>query len=204
MTERPRTLLEIARAASAPSALQHSALLLIDAQLEYVTGSLPLDGIEQALAESVRLLALARREGTPVFHVVHHGRDGAPAFDPAGVFVAIVPELSPEPGEPVIVKRLPNAFAGTELDAMVRATGRTELIIAGFATHMCVSSTARSAIDLGYRSTIVAAATATRTLPDPLGPGLVPAVQIQQAALAALADRFAIIVADCSALEGAA
>src|SRR5690349_14190012 len=81
-------------------------------------------------------------------------------------------------------KRLPNAFAGTGLEAAVRATGRRELILAGFMTHMCVSSTARAALDLGYRTTIVAGATATRDLPDPTGLGVVPAADVQCAALA--------------------
>jgi hypothetical protein len=34
---------------------------------------------------------------------------------------------------------------------------------------MCVSATVRSALDHGYASTVVAAACATRDLPDPLG-----------------------------------
>jgi len=41
----------------------------------------------------------------------------------------------------------------------------------------------------------VASATATRDLPDPLG-GIVPAGEIQRATLAALADRFAVVIRD--------
>jgi len=66
-------------------------------------------------------------------------------------------------------------------------------------THMCVSSTARAALDLGYRATVIADATATRALPDPTGgPDLAPEA-LQRAALAELADRFAV-VAPLSAL----
>ena len=74
-------------------------------------------------------------------------------------------------GETVLVKSLPNAFAGTPLADLVRATGRREIVIAGFATHMCVSATARSALDHGFRTTVVAAATATRDLPHVCGAG---------------------------------
>jgi nicotinamidase-related amidase len=75
------------------------------------------------------------------------------------------------------------------------------LIIAGFATHMCISATTRSALDHGYVSTVVAAACATRDLPDALGKGVVPAAEVQRATLAALADRFATIVPDAAALN---
>jgi nicotinamidase-related amidase len=62
-------------------------------------------------------------------------------------------------------------------------------------THMCVNSTARGAFNLGYAPTVVAAATATRSLPDVYGKPL-PANLIQDASLAAMSDLFAIVVAD--------
>lgn len=71
--------------------------------------------------------------------------------------------------------------------------GRKNLIIIGYMTHMCVSSTVRAAIDRGYRNTIVAKATATRDLPAPEG-GIVSAQTLQSTSLAALADRFAAVV----------
>jgi nicotinamidase-related amidase len=133
--------------------------------------------------------------------VVHHARPSAPLFDPGSPTSHIIEGLEPVSGEEVIIKSLPNAFARTDLHDRIRSTGRQELLIAGFATHMCVSSTARAALDHGYRTTIVASATATRDLPDPLGKsGAVPAHIVQQGALAALADRFAIIAPDVEVL----
>ena len=104
----------------------------------------------------------------------------------------------------MLIKSLPNAFAGTELALRIRATGRREIIIAGFATHMCVSATARAALDLGFRSTVVAACTATRDLPNPWGTGVTTAAVIQQGALAALSDRFSVVIEDTSALSACA
>ncbi len=198
MSTLPKTLLEIAGAPRHPSPLAVSALILIDPQTEYVSGGAPLDGIAAAIAEARALLALARRNGVPVFHVVHHGRPGAALFDPAGPGAAIIPELAPREGEAVVIKSLPNAFAGTDLHRHLQAAGRSELIVAGFATHMCVSATVRAALDLGYRTTVVAGAVATRDLPDPLG-GIAPAATLHRAELAALADRFAVVVRDVSA-----
>lgn len=193
----PKSLLALAGAPLNPSPLDKAALVLIDAQREYTDGALPLSGVEAAIAETARLLETARKAGVPVFHIVHHGQPGG-VFDPAGPKAEIIPALAPVAGEAVIVKHLPNSFAGTDLNARVRATGRSELIIAGFMTHMCVSTTTRAALDLGWRSTVVANATATRDLPDPAG-GVVPADVVKRASLAELADLFAIVVPDAGA-----
>jgi nicotinamidase-related amidase len=204
MTNLPKTLLQIAGAPLYPSPIERSALVLIDPQLEYVSGVVPLTGIEAAIEEVARLLEFARSGRVPIFHVVHHGRPGAAAFDPKGPNVAIVPALAPKNGETVVIKSLPNSFAGTDLNRLIQETGRKELIIAGFATHMCVSATTRAALDLGYRSTVVANATATRDLPNPFGRGVTSADVVHEATLAALADRFAVIVTDTVALSASA
>jgi nicotinamidase-related amidase len=195
MPRSARTLLDIAGAPGHPSALDRSVLILIDAQRDYLDGFLPLVGIEPALEEAAKLLALARRAGVPVVHIVHHGKPGAALFDPAGPGSQILPAVAPVDGEIIIVKGLPNSFAGTGLDQTLKQIGRPELILAGFITHMCVSATARAALDLGYRNTVVANATATRDLPDGTG-GVVPAAELHRANLVALSDRFSIIVPD--------
>ena len=100
--------------------------------------------------------------------------------------------MAPQDGEVVIEKTLPNAFADTDLKTKLDAASNSDLIIVGFMTHMCVSSTARAAIDHGFRVTIDADACATRALPDGLG-GLVDAETLHNVALTELSDRFAII-----------
>lgn len=199
MADDPKSLLQMAGAPLHPSPLAGAAVVVIDAQREYLDGGLPLPGIGSAVAALDALLERARRSGAPIFHVVHHSRPGAALFDPEGPRAAIIPAVAPREGERTIVKALPNAFAKTDLDALLRDTGRKEIVVAGFMTHMCVSATVRAALDLGYRSTVVAAATATRDLPDPLG-GVVSAAALQRAALSELADRFAIVVPDAAAL----
>lgn len=199
-TVRPRTLVQMSGLDQSPARPSSSVLLLIDGQCEYTTGALPLVGVEGAVEEAARLLAFARAQRMPVFHAIHHGRPGGALFDPHGRGAAFIPALAPGHGETVVIKNLPNAFAGTRLADLVRATGRSEIVIAGFATHMCVSATARSALDHGFRSTVVAAATATRDLPAAGNTGVTPAASLQQATLAALADRFSVVVRDASAL----
>lgn len=190
----PATLLQIAGVQLRPSTLAESVLIIVDAQREYTDGKLPLAGIGAAVRETGLLLKRARQAGTPVIHVVHRAKPGSPLFDPEGPYVEIVPELKPQDGGTVVAKSLPNAFAGTSLEALLAKTGRKQLIVAGFMTHMCLSATVRAALDLGYKTTVVESATATRDLPDGAG-GIVSADAVQKAEIAALRDRFAAIVA---------
>ena len=188
-----RTLLQLAGADLTPPALAETAVVVIDAQREYVDGGLPLPGVEAALGNIAALLAAARAAGAPVVHVRHRGRPGGGLFDPETSAFGFAPQAADLPGETVVDKGLPNGFAGTTLKDVLDATGRKRLALAGFMTHMCVSSTARAALDLGFSTVVLSDATATRDLPAPGGNGIVPAAALHEAELAALADRFAIV-----------
>jgi len=194
----PKTLLQMVGADTAPVPLSQTALVLIDCQEEYRSGFLPLPGVDAAVNEAAAVLDRARSMGVPLVHIRHVGKPGG-AFDPDGPGGQIMTEVAPKEGETVIEKGLPNAFAGTNLNDVLKATARDTLTIVGFMTHMCVSSTARAALDLGYRTTVVDAACATRDLPLPSG-GVIPAADLHNAELAALSDRFASIAADSGAL----
>lgn len=194
----PRTLLDMAGADPSPNSLADSVLIPIDCQNEYATGALPLVGVDDALDQIAVLLARARAAGTPIVHIAHAGRAGG-LFDLDAERGRFHPKAAAADGETVVTKPLPNAFAGTTLQAELERIGRKRLILVGFQTHMCISATARAALDLGYRATVVAGAAATRDLPGIAG-GVVPAQVLHDAELAALADRFAVVAADAEAI----
>jgi nicotinamidase-related amidase len=196
---RPKTLLEIAGATATPARLSQAVVVVIDAQQEYVDGLLKLGNAVTALDEIGRLLERARSLRTPVIHIVHHAKAGK-VFVPGSRGVDIAAPAAPAPGEPVLTKSLPNAFASTDLADRVHALHRPAIIAVGFMTHMCVEATARGAIDLGLSATVIASATATRDLADPLTGETIAAADVQRNALAALADRFAAIAPDCNSI----
>lgn len=68
---------------------------------------------------------------------------------------AILPELAPLPGEPVVNKTTNGAFASTGIDSLLRALRADHLVMAGISTNMCVETTAREAADRGYAVTLV-------------------------------------------------
>jgi nicotinamidase-related amidase len=78
-----------------------------------------------------------------VVHVRHNGRAGGP-FDLDARGGAISDAVKPASCAIVVSKPLPNGFAQTELEATLKRLGRTRLVMAGFMTHMCVSSPARA------------------------------------------------------------
>lgn len=180
--------------------LSQAVVIVIDMQREYLDGSVPLPNLQATLKGAADLLRVARLNKTPVIHVLNRGPKGNLLFNAEGPYYAELPEIAAIEGEATVIKHLPNSFAGTNLQALVDATGRKQLIIAGCTTHVCVSATARAALDLGYQSTVVANATTSRDLLDHKG-NRIPADIVKQTALAELRDAFAVVVEDVTELQ---
>ncbi len=145
-------------------------------------------------------LSVAPGPAVPVPGVGVAGRRvvGAPAVGVAGAVVSGVAASAVgvtareqcgqggRQGEAVVGKVVPNALADGVLDTRLKELGAANIIVAGFMTHLCVSTTARAALDLGYGCTVLAPACATRDLPDGQG-GVVPAEELHRVELAMIA-----------------
>jgi nicotinamidase-related amidase len=68
----------------------------------------------------------------------------------------IVPELYPGSGEPIIDKPGKGAFYATDLDAILKNRGITQLLVGGVTTEVCVNTTVREANDRGYDCLVLA------------------------------------------------
>lgn len=190
----PSTLLELAGGQFTPLDWSNCALVLIDYQNEYVDGAMPLGQAGTKATENARLLLdKARKQDLPIFHMTHHGEDNGNVFDPLSEKVEIVSTLQPQGDETVIVKKHPNAFYDTQLQALINDANKSQIIFAGFMSHMCVSSSVRAAFDLGFDNIVCHDACATRDLPSAKKEAISAEV-IHDTAMAALQDRFAALV----------
>jgi ureidoacrylate peracid hydrolase len=104
------------------------------------------------------LIDAARTAGVPVIFLAYtqsdatesdvlveqrsRGRAGLP-YCREGTFGVELYEVAPKPGESVIAKRRYSGFIGTDLDVILRSTGRRTLVMTGIATNGCVEATAR-------------------------------------------------------------
>jgi nicotinamidase-related amidase len=189
-----KTIRDIAGLSHESSPISSSALIIIDAQNTYTEGVMKLDGMDSALDECKKLLNRFRNAGRPIFHIQHNAGPGTP-YDVDDRIGQIIDIVSPINGEAVITKNYPNSFVQTELDELLKQANVSNLIIAGFMSHMCVNSTARGAFSLGYNPTVVASATATRALPSKVTGNVLDSAQVQEVALAALSDLPSAVVA---------
>jgi nicotinamidase-related amidase len=143
-----------------------SALLVMDVQNSIVE-RFPDAGVLDRAAAAV---AAARGAGVPVIYVRVAFRPGHPEVSPRNKSfaalrggggladddaTAIHPAVAPEPGEVVVTKRRVSAFAGSDLDVVLRAGAVEELVLCGIATSGVVLSTLRAAADLDYGLTVL-------------------------------------------------
>ena len=147
----------------------HAAVLSMDFQNEIVA-NLKI-GADALLGRAATVLATARQAGLPVIHVVVGFRPGYPEVNPrnrvfsqlktAGRFasgsegVEIDARVAPRAGEVVVTRARAGAFAGSDLDTILRAQDITTIILLGIATSGVALSTARWAADIDYDMVIV-------------------------------------------------
>lgn len=186
----PTTLRNLVGLPAVPASLAESTLIMVDLQNTYTRGVMELENVQPAIDQAAELLDRARSAGIPIIHIQHDGGEGSP-YDVRAEIGAIVERVAPRHGESVIVKNFPNAFTGTDLHD--RLAPGSNLVLAGFMTHMCINSTARGAFSLGHAPTVVAGATATRALPGVDGTP-VSAAALQATSLAAVSDLFGVVV----------
>ena len=171
--------------------MKATALLLIDAQQAFGDPSWGPRNNPQAETNLGRLLAAFRAAGRPVIHVRHDSTEPGSTLRPGQPGNALMPGLEPAGEEPLFAKSVNSAFIGTDLEAHLRARGIEGMVIGGFITNHCVSTTARMAGNLGFRAIVVADACATFDFRD--GAGVIAAETMHRVGLAELRGEFAEI-----------
>lgn len=144
-----------------------TALLVMDMQRGILSRY---EDTSELLERFGAVIGAARAAGMPVIFVVVQFREGYPEISPrnksfsalrqsgalTGETAEIHPDVPREPGDVIVTKRRISAFAGSDLDVVLRAHGIESLVLTGIATSGVVLSTLRLAADLDYRLTVLA------------------------------------------------
>ena len=169
------------------------AIIVVDLQNDYLTtGKFPLMGIDSALENAARVVDAARRSGDLIINVRHESPAGAPFFVSGTEGAEIIAKMAPRDGEAIVAKRYPNSFRETGLADLLSSAGVEEVTVVGAMSHMCIDATARAASDLGYKTTVVEDACATRDLE--FQGEVVPAAKVHAAYMSALAFGYGQVV----------
>ncbi len=152
--------------------MPQSALLVMDVQLAIVA-RVPDAATSGGYLTGLRgAIDAARAAEIPVIYVVIGFRAGYPevsarnksfgALSQTGAFLEgdvssqIHPDVAALPGDVVVTKKRVSAFAGSDLDTVLRAGDVTDLVLTGIATSGVVLSTLRQAADLDFGLTVLA------------------------------------------------
>ncbi|GIF24060.1 nicotinamidase-related amidase [Actinoplanes tereljensis] len=147
--------------------MSSTALLVMDVQ-NAVVHRYPDPDYLPRLASAI---ATARAAGVPVIYVGVGFRPGFPEVSPRNKMfgpmagragggnddqaMAIHADVAPADGDAIVTKRRVSAFAGSDLDVLLRAREIDHLVLTGIATSGVVLSTLRQAADLDFRLTVL-------------------------------------------------
>jgi nicotinamidase-related amidase len=152
--------------------LARTAILAMDCQAGIV--SIYAKPPEEFLERASTVLRAARRAGMAVVHVQVGFRPGLPEVSGRnklfaaiksspqhqklfeGASGAINPALGPEADDLVVTKHRVSAFAGTDLEMILRARDINTLVLFGIATSGVVLSTLLHACDADYQLVVIA------------------------------------------------
>jgi ureidoacrylate peracid hydrolase len=187
-----------------------TALLLVDCQMDFASpeGIMAQQGYDMtapmaAIHNAAALADAARKAGVPCLFArlltrpgdetpmmrewkARRGQDDDPLLCREGSKGAEFIGIAPLAGEAVFSKSRYSAFAGTALDAHLKAIKCDTLVIAGLTTECCVDSTARDAFERDYH--VFVASDAVAAYEQDLHDGALKALALNCALLASSAD----------------
>jgi nicotinamidase-related amidase len=129
------------------------ALVVVDVQNEYETGGLRIEypPIEGSLRNIGKAIDAAHAAGIPVIVVQQMAPADAPLFAIGSHGWQLHDVVASRPREHFIQKKLPSAFAGTDLGEWLQQHGVDTLAVIGYMTHNCNDTTIKHAFDAGLQ-----------------------------------------------------
>ena len=173
---------------------RNAVLLLIDLQQAIDDPSWGRRNNPECEKVVAALLAAWRARRMPIIHVRHDSAKPNSTYRPGQPGHEFKLEAMPHAGERVIAKETNSAFIATGLEARLRESGLTTLVVAGVITNNSVEATVRMAGNLGFAVYVAADGCFTVDKRD-LGGELYPAERVHALSLANMHGEYATVVA---------
>jgi nicotinamidase-related amidase len=141
--------------------MEHTALLLIDIQKGLNDICWGKRNNPKAEENMTIILTSFRNKNLPIYHVQHLSTSPNSPLQPNQPGVEFMDFAIPLADEIVFQKNVNSAFIGTTLHETLIKNKITTLFLIGITTDHCVSTTARMAANLGFKTNVVADATFT-------------------------------------------
>ncbi len=173
------------------------ALIVIDAQNEFAEkGKRPVPDFQLAVQVISKRVGQARSENRPIVWIRHFNKpDESKAFIPGSWGSEFYSGFGVKPGSSLEIefqKNVYGAFTGTDVGNWLKQIGSDAIMIVGFYTHACISTTAREAIMREFRVSIDPGGTGACDLDHALL-GNITGDEVRCSALLHLANMGAII-----------
>ena len=127
------------------------ALIVIDVQNEYVTGNLLIEypDIKLSLANIGKAMDAATKDGIPIIVVQQFAPAESPIFAQGTNGWELHDVVRTRKWNHYFDKKLPSAFAGTDLATWLTDNNINILSVTGYMTHNCIDSTIKHAFHSG-------------------------------------------------------
>jgi nicotinamidase-related amidase len=174
--------------------MSRRALLVIDVQNDYVGGELPIEfpEVQNSLRNIGKVMDAARAASIPVVVVQNILPPNAPFMAEGSAGVELHEVVAASPHDHYVAKKLPSAFAGTDLEAWLRQHDIDTVTVIGYMTHNCNLSTMLHAFHSGFAVEFIS--DAAGSVPYENRAGRASAEEIHRVMSVVLQSRFAAVM----------
>jgi nicotinamidase-related amidase len=177
------------------------ALIVVDVQNEYVTGGLRIEypPVEESLRNIGVAMDAAAAADIPVIVVQQMGPADSPLFAAGSCGWELHPVITSRSRSLYVPKKLPSAFAGTELGEWLKKHDIDTLTVVGYMTHNCDDTTVKHAFDAELRVEFLMDASGSVSYANRAG--FASAEEIHRVFSVVQQSRFAVVVTTAEWLE---
>lgn len=180
--------------------LDRTVLLPIDMQQAFDHEPWPRRWNNNVDKNGLALLHHWRTAGLPIIHARHDSVSEGSTLRRGSDGHRFRSGFEPEGDEQIVSKSVNSAFIGTDLDLRLRRLGARQVVAFGISTDMCVSTTIRTGVNMGWDMVLVEDACDCFDLPDRNG-GIIPAESVHAVHVATLGFEFCQVITTRDLIE---